>query len=112
MEVHRVEQRGVVRYFVAEMATNADISRRMKHVYAEHCLSRTAVNNCVESFRQGRQIVKDAPRQGQVQAAITDASVDEMVRIDREVTTSKISEQTWLSKGTLHTIALDKRSEG
>lgn len=71
----------------------------MKRVYGEHSLGRTAMNNWCKCFRQDRYSVKDAPRVGQVNAAITDASaaaVDEIVRNERRVTTREISEKRGL----------------
>lgn len=74
----------------------------MKHVYGEHCLGCTAVNNWRKGFRQGRETVKDGLRPGQVHVDIPDASVaaiDEMVGNDRRVATRKISEQMKALRG-------------
>ena len=40
MEASKTEQRAVIRFLVAEGDTSANICRRMKAVYGEHCVGR------------------------------------------------------------------------
>lgn len=58
----------------------------MKNDYGEYCSGHTVVNNWYKNFRQGKEIVKNAPKPEQVHNAIINASIvtaNEMIRNNR-----------------------------
>ena len=66
MEPRKEEQRGVVRFLVAEGAGTREIHRRMSAVYGERCMSLTSVHEWQKRFREG-----GTSRPGQAHRAIT-----------------------------------------
>ena len=57
------EQRAVVRFLWAKGLVAKEIHKEMIQVYAEHCLSRKAVYNWVEKFKNGRTVIDDADKE-------------------------------------------------
>ena len=53
IEASKEDQRGPVRFFVAEAAGTREIRRRMSPVYGEHCMFLTSVHEWQQRFRQG-----------------------------------------------------------
>ena len=61
MEESKEEQRGVVRFLVAEGARTREIHRRMSAVYGEHCMSLTSVHEWRKTVREGRFAPRNVP---------------------------------------------------
>ena len=71
MEANEEEQRGVVRFMVAEGAGTREIHRHISVVHGEHFMSLTSVHEWYKIFREGRTSFQDDSRPGQVHPAIT-----------------------------------------
>ena len=83
METNKTEQRGVVRFLVAEGAGTCEIHRRMSAVYGEHCMSLTSAHEWQKRFCEGRTSLQDDSRPGWVHQAITPdvtARIDDLIR--------------------------------
>ena len=59
MKASKEEQRGVVRFLVAEGAGTREIHRRLSAVYGEYCMSLTSVHEWQKRFRGGRTSLQD-----------------------------------------------------
>ena len=62
MEASKEEQRGMVRFLVAENAGTYEIHRRMSAVYGKHCMSLTRVHEWQQRFCKGRTSLQDDSR--------------------------------------------------
>ena len=62
MEASKEDQRGVVRFLVAENAGTYEIHRRMSAVYGKHCMSLTRVHEWQQRFCKGRTSLQDDSR--------------------------------------------------
>ena len=113
MEARREEQRGVVRFLVAEGAETRQIYRRMSAVYGEHCMFLTSVHEWQKRFLEGRASLQDYSRPGQSHRAITPdviARIDGVIRENRRVTEEQIRVQVGISHGSMHAIIKDSCS--
>ena len=54
MEASKEEQRGAIRFLVAERAGAREVHRLMSAVYGEHCMSLTSVHEWQKRFGEGR----------------------------------------------------------
>ena len=61
-----IEQRGVVRFLWAKDMAAKDTNKEMLPMYGEHCLSRQAVHNWVQTFSEGRTSIEDEHRVGRI----------------------------------------------
>ena len=87
MEANKEEQRGVVRFLVAEGAGTREIHRRVSAMYGEHCMSLTSVREWQKRFREGRTSLQDDSSSRQVHRVIMP---DAIARIDRVIRESPI----------------------
>ena len=71
MEESKQEQRGVLRFLVAEGTGVREMHYRMSAVYGDHCMSLMSVQEWSRKFREGRTSVQDNARPGQTHRAIT-----------------------------------------
>ncbi|GBL95163.1 hypothetical protein AVEN_253503-1 [Araneus ventricosus] len=87
----------------------------LKEVYGEQCLARCTICRWYQSFEAGRVNIKDLPRPVQahvVSNRATISAVDELIRLDRRITTSEIAVELSISKGTVHHIIHKKLGYG
>ena len=96
MEASKEEQRGVVRFLVAEGTVTPGIHRRMSAVYGEHFMSLTSVDEWQKRIREGRTSLQDDSRPGQIHRAITPdviARIDGLIRENRRIKEEQICVQ-------------------
>lgn len=111
MEVSKEEQRAVIRFLTAEGESAAGIYRRMLTVYGEQCLCESGVRRWAARYRDGRMSLKDDPRPGQANGAITDencAAVENLICENRRITEDEIADLVGISHGSVHTIIREK----
>jgi hypothetical protein len=65
------EQSSVVHLLWSNILNANDFHKKMFPVYGEKCLSRKAIQNCVEKFSEGRSKIVDHARPGAEVAEIT-----------------------------------------
>ena len=109
MEASKEEQRGVIRFLVAEGAGVREIHRRMSAVY-DHCMSLTSVYEWHRKFREGRTSLQDNARPGQAHRAITPDAIGRingLIQANRRITEEEIRVQVGISHGSVHTIIKD-----
>ncbi|GBM25654.1 hypothetical protein AVEN_82770-1 [Araneus ventricosus] len=108
MESSRSAQRPVIQFLRAEGEHASQIYRRMKEVYGEQCVAR-ALYSC------GVSVIKDLSHPGQahvVTNSATISAVDELIQLNRWITTHEIAVEMSISKGTVRHIIHKKLGYG
>ncbi|XP_023215261.1 putative uncharacterized protein FLJ37770 [Centruroides sculpturatus] len=107
MEASKVEQRGVIRFLVAEGCGPTAIHRRMQQVYGPYTISLAQVKVWVKKFKEGLTSLKDKQRSGRPQHAATSQNVqmvEDLMLANRQIKLRDIAAATGLSFGTVHKI--------
>jgi hypothetical protein len=91
--------------------TQRIFTKKMFHVYGGKCLSRKAVHNWVKKFSQGRsKVADDARPDDRVEIAIETTvlqRVEELIRVDRRITTDSVATALGCSHGLAYSILHD-----
>ncbi|KAG8229892.1 hypothetical protein J437_LFUL009756 [Ladona fulva] len=102
MKASKEEQRGVVRFLVAEGAGAREIHHRISTVYGEHCMSLTSVHEWQKRFREGCTSLQDTLHLRQAHQDITPdviVRIDGLIQENRQITEEGISVQVGISHG-------------
>ena len=84
-----LEQRGVIRFFLAESVKSSEILSRIQRQYGSSCISRVNFYKWVQAFKDGHESITDDPESGRpVDVSTPEAiqAVEDMIRSDRRVT--------------------------
>ena len=93
-----LEQRGVIRFLLAESVKSCEILSRMQRQYGPSCMSRANFYKWVQAFKDGRESITDDLRSGRpVDVSTPEAvqAVEDLIKSDRRVTLDEIA--TWTS---------------
>ena len=98
-----LEQRGVIRYLLAESVKSCEILSRMQRQYGRSCMSRANFYKWVQAFKDGRESITDDLRSGRsVDVSTPEAvqAVEDLIKSDRRVTLDEIATKLDISHGT------------
>ena len=87
------EQRGVIRFLLAESVKSCEILSRMQRQYGPSCMSRANFYKWVQAFKDGRESITDDLRSGRpVDVSTPEAvqAVEDLIKSDRRVTLDEI----------------------
>ena len=110
MEASKEEQRGGIRFLLAEGAGTCEIHRHMSAAYGAHCLSLTSVHEWQKRFREGCTSLLDDSRPGEAHRAITPNVIvrtNGLNRENRRIIEEQIRVQFGISHGSMHAIIND-----
>jgi len=106
-----LEQRGVIRFLLAESVKPCEILSRMQRQYGPSCMSRANFYKWVQAFKDGRESITDDLRSGRpvdVSTPETVQAVEDLIRSDRRVTLDEIATKLDISHGTVYAIVREK----
>ena len=89
-----LEQRGVIRFLLAESVKSCEILSRMQRQYGPSCMSRANFYKWVQAFKDGRESITDDLRSGRpVDVSTPEAvqAVEDLIKSDRRVTLGEIA---------------------
>ena len=89
-----LEQRGVIRFLLAESVKSCEILSRMQRQYGPSCMSRANFYKWVQAFKDGRESITDDLRSGRpVDVSTPEAvqAVEDLIKSDRRVTLDEIA---------------------
>ena len=100
----RLEQRGVIRFLLAESVKSCEILSRMQRQYGPFCMSRANFYKRVQAFKDGRKSITDHLRSRRPVAVSTPETVqavENLIKSDRRVTLDEIATKLDISHGTV-----------
>ena len=106
-----LEQRGVIRFLLAESVKSCEILSRMQRQYGPCCMSRANFYKWVQAFKDGRESITDDLRSGRpVDVSTPEAvqAVEDLIKSDRRVTLDEIATKLDISHGTVYAIVHEK----
>ena len=106
-----LEQRGVIRFLLAESVKSCEILSRMQRQYGPSCMSRANFYKWVQAFKDGRESITDDLRSGRpVDVSTPEAvqAVEDLIKSDRRVTLDEIATKLDISHGTVYAIVRGK----
>ena len=106
-----LEQRGVIRFLLAESVKSCEILSRMQRQYGPSCMSRANFYKWVQAFKDGRESITDDLRSGRpVDISTPEAvqAVEDLIKSDRRVTLDEIATKLDISHGTVYAIVREK----
>ena len=106
-----LEQRGVIRFLLAESVKSCEILSRMQRQYGPSCMSRANFYKWVQAFKDGRESIIDDLRSGRpVDVSTPEAvqAVEDLIKSDRRVTLDEIATKLDISHGTVYAIVREK----
>ena len=106
MEANTEEQRGVVRFLVADGAGTREICLLFA-VYGERCISVTSVHEWQKKFREGHTSLQEDSRPVQAHRAIAPdviVRIDGLIQESQRITEEKIRVHVGNSHGSVHAI--------
>ena len=106
-----LEQRGVIRFLLAESVKSCEILSRMQRQYGPSCMSRANFYKWVQAFKDGRESITDDLRSGRpVDVSTPEAvqAVEDLIKFDRRVTLDEIATKLDTSHGTVYAIVREK----
>ena len=106
-----LEQRGVIRFLLAESVKSCEILSRMQRQYGPSCMSRANFYKWVQAFKDGRESITDDLRSGRpVDVSTPEAvqAVEDLIKSDRRVTLDEIATKLDISHGTVYAIVCEK----
>ena len=106
-----LEQRGVIRFLLAESVKSCEILSRMQRQYGPSCMSRANFYKWVQAFKDGRESITDDLRSGRpVDVSTPEAvqAVEDLIKSDRRVTLDEIATKLDISHGTVYAIVREK----
>ena len=106
-----LEQRGVIRFLLAESVKSCEILSRMQRQYGPSCMSRANFYKWVQAFKDGRESITDDLRSGRpVDVSTPEAvqAVENLIKSDRRVTLDEIATKLDISHGTVYAIVREK----
>ena len=97
-----LEQRGVIRFLLAESVKSCEILSRMQRQYVPSCMSRANFYKWVQAFKDGRESITNDLRSGRpVDVSTPEAvqAVEDLIKSDRRITLDEIAKllQNWTS---------------
>ena len=107
----QLEQRGVIRFLLAESVKSCEILSRMQRQYGPSCVSRANFYKWVQAFKDGRESITDDLRSGRLVAVSTPETVqavENLIKSDRRVTLDEIATKLDISHGTVNAIVREK----
>ena len=106
MEEAVKSQLAIVFFLWKEGTPTGDIVQRLRNVFGDNAIGRTAVFKWVQRFQTGRQSLEDDPRSGRPTSGGTDnvKVIEEVVSGDRCLTVREIACVTGISKSQVHRI--------
>jgi len=108
--MHRKEQRSLIRLLGSEVVKPIEIHRLMKVQYGDACLSLQQVYGWTGKFMNGISSVTDCPRPGQAHPVVTPEGIaagEAIVRENRRVSANEIAAYLDMSHGSAHRIVRD-----
>ena len=78
-----LEQRGVIRFLLAESVKSCEILSRMQRQYGPSCMSRANFYKWVQAFKDGRESIT-AFKDGRESESITDDPSEEKIQISEK----------------------------
>ena len=106
-----LEQRGVIRFLLAESVKSCEILSRMQRQYGPSCMSRANFYKWVQAFKDGRKSITDDLRSGRPVDVYTPEAVqavEDLIKSDRRVTLDEIATKLDISHGTVYAIVREK----
>ena len=106
-----LEQRGVIRFLLAESVKSCEILSRIQRQYGPSCMSRANFYKWVQAFKDGRESITDDLRSGRpVDVSTPEAvqAVEDLIKSDRRVTLDEIATKLDISHGTVYAIVREK----
>ena len=106
-----LEQRGVIRFLLAESVKSCEILSRMQRQYGPSCMSRANFYKWVQAFKDGRESITDDLRSGRpvdVSTPKAVQAVEDLIKSDRRVTLDEIATKLDISHGTVYAIVREK----
>ena len=106
-----LEQRGVIRFLLAESVKSCEILSRMQRQYGPSCMSRANFYKWVQAFKDGRESITDDLRSGRpVDVSTPEAvqAVEDLIKSDRRVTLDEIATKLDIFHGTVYAIVREK----
>ena len=100
-----LEQRGVIRFLLAESVKSCEILSRMQRQYGPSCMSRANFYKWVQAFKDGRESITDDLRSGRpVDVSTPEAvqAVEDQIKSNRRVTLDEIATKLDISHGTVN----------
>jgi histone-lysine N-methyltransferase SETMAR len=101
------EQRSCIKFCVKNGKTGAETLQMLRTSFSDDCLSQAVVYQRVKRFKDGRESLKDDPRQGRPSTARNEqkvAQVREKICADRCLTIREIAEEVNVSCGSCQAI--------
>ena len=106
------KQRAVIEFLVLEGESAAAIHNRLKNVYGDKTIDVSNVRRWVRRIKgsdsdKGEAVLGDQPRSGRPAHAVSDSnlkSTDELIKQDRRITITEISEALDISRGSADTL--------
>ena len=106
-----LEQRGVIRFLLAESVKSCEILSRMQRQYGPSCMSRANFYKWVQAFKDGRESITDDLRSGRPVDVSTPEAVQavyDLIKSYRRVTLDEIATKLDISHGTVYAIVCEK----
>ena len=106
-----LEQRGVIRFLLAESVKSCEILSRMQRQYGPSCMSRANFYKWAQAFKDGRESITDDLRSGRpvdVSTPKAVQAVEDLIKSDRRVTLDEIATKLDISHGTVYAIVREK----
>ena len=106
-----LEQRGVIRFLLAESVKSCEILSRMQRQYGPSCMSRANFYKWVQAFKDGRESITDDLRSGRpvdVSTPKAVQAVEDLIKSDRRVTLDEIATKLDISHSTVYAIVREK----
>ena len=100
-------QRAIIFFLWKEGSSGSDIAQRLKDVFEESALNKTAVYKWLQRFNTGRESLEDDPRSGRPSTSVTAENietVEELIEKDRRVTIHEIACSTGIAATQVHEI--------
>lgn len=100
-------QRAIIFFLWKEGSSGSNITQRLKDVFGESALNKTAVYKWLQRFNTGRESLEDDPRSGRPSTSVTAENVEtveELIEKDRRVTIHEIACSTGIAATQVHEI--------
>ncbi|GFV18474.1 histone-lysine N-methyltransferase SETMAR [Trichonephila clavipes] len=101
LQANKKEQRGIIRFLVAEGVGGQELHRRMEAMYGEYSLCHSRVVNWRKRFFVRRELLEDDVRPGEAHRVITPELIAEMnaLVLDNRRTSSTSKTRTSIYNG-------------
>src|SRR5215469_1101978 len=105
------EQRVCVKFCFKLGKTFTETFQMLQQAYGEDCLSRTQCYEWYQRFKSGRTSIEDDPKSGRPSSSTGDGHIEKVrsvIRENRRLTISEVSEEVGICISSCHTILTEK----